>query len=103
MESNVAAEPFHSPQNDLTGGFNREYPVRMILLRFMGLEPGTQVSRADAQRAIRKYIRDNNLSNSEVIYLDDTLKTLLRSQGPLTYNQTIDSMQWLFPNNRLSV
>jgi chromatin remodeling complex protein RSC6 len=80
--------------------FNPSYPVNPLLVAFMGLEPGMQTRRADTQRAICEYIRDNNLASPDrksVINLDQALKILLRSEGPLTYPQIVTSTRWLFP------
>jgi chromatin remodeling complex protein RSC6 len=81
-------------------GFNRTYPVDTLLTDLMGLETGTWVCRADAQRAICKHVRDNNLVDPRNRFnynLDQTLKTLLQSEGPLTYDRMVMKMQWLFP------
>jgi hypothetical protein len=82
--------------------FCQHYPVKLLLIRFIGLEPGTRVSRAEAQHAVCEYIRINKLANPDcrpMINLDQTLKTLLRSEGPLTYSEIVENMQWLFPSN----
>jgi chromatin remodeling complex protein RSC6 len=80
--------------------FEFRYPVNPLLVEFIGLEPGTRVARSEAQRAIRMYIQINNLANPDrrsIVNLDQTLKTLLRSEGPFSYPEIVRGMQWLFP------
>jgi hypothetical protein len=89
-------------QPNPNGGFNQVYPVNRLLTDFMDLEAGTRVSRADAQRAICTYIKNNDLSDPERksrINLDHTLETLLQwSDGQITYPEIVRQMQWLFPD-----
>jgi chromatin remodeling complex protein RSC6 len=82
--------------------FNQKHPVNALLTELMGLELGTQVSRREAQIAICTYVRGNNLvdpNHPNLINPDQTIKTLLQSNGVLTYPKIQGGMQWLFPVN----
>jgi len=65
-------------------GFAKPAPISDELARFLGEEPGTELSRIDVTRRITMYIRDHNLQKPEdrrVILCDETLLSLL-NVGP---------------------
>lgn len=69
---------------------HKKQPTRDILLKFMGLEPGTQVSRAEALNAINSFVREEKeKKNPEILVEGDNkafriigkLKTLFDGLG----------------------
>jgi upstream activation factor subunit UAF30 len=64
-----------------TNGFNRPNDISEKLTAFLGVEPGTQMSRSDVTKFVNAYIADKNLKapppNGRNIVLDDKLRDLL--------------------------
>ena len=61
-------------------GFNRKNRITDTLQQFLGVEPGTMVSRSEVTKFISAYINDKGLKSKEngrEIVLDDKLRALL--------------------------
>jgi hypothetical protein len=78
-------------------GFRKKYPVALELTEFMGVAPGTLISRSETQPAICRYIYDNDLAIGNRITPDLTLQILLQTDEQMTYPDVIRRMQRLFP------
>ena len=75
-------------------GFQKPGPLTDEFCRFLNKPPGTLVSRTEATKGLRDYIKANDLQNPEdrrQIFPDDTLMKLLKmtpkelKETPLTY------------------
>lgn len=61
-------------------GFNRKNAISETLRQFLGVEPGTLISRSEVTKFVNAYITDKGLkdpNNGRAIILDDNLRTLL--------------------------
>jgi upstream activation factor subunit UAF30 len=61
-------------------GFNRKNRITDTLQQFLGVEPGSMVSRSEVTKFISAYINDKGLKSKEngrEIVLDDKLRALL--------------------------
>lgn len=58
-------------------GFKKPIQISDALATFIGVAPGTLVSRSDVTHAINKYATEKALKQGQKINLDDTLKSLL--------------------------
>lgn len=61
-------------------GLTKPFPVTDSLCAFVGVQPGTQLARADVTKCLHKYIKEKGLSdvtNGQYIVPDATLKALL--------------------------
>lgn len=61
-------------------GFNRKNAISEKLREFLGVEPGTLISRSEVTKFVNAYITDKGLKdpeNGRAIVLDDRLRALL--------------------------
>jgi upstream activation factor subunit UAF30 len=72
-------------------GFKKPINVSDHLREFLGLEPGTLISRSDVTQAINKYATENNLKDGQVIKMDDKLKAILNP--PEGFDMTFMKLQ----------
>ena len=78
-------------QQNSACGFKKPVQISDEMASFLGIEPGTLISRNNVTKQLCAYIRDNNLQNPEYkrfITPDAKLTKLLRfnkKDGPLTY------------------
>jgi chromatin remodeling complex protein RSC6 len=58
-------------------GFNKPQVVTEALQKFLGLEVGATISRAQVTKAVNSYVTEKGLKQGQLITLDDPLKALL--------------------------
>ena len=58
-------------------GFNKPQVVTEALQKFLGLEVGATISRAQVTKAVNSYVTEKNLKQGQLITLDEPLKALL--------------------------
>lgn len=71
---------FKKPGDNSRSGITQEVNVSQDLEKFLGLNPGSKISRTSVTRAVTSYIKEHNLqnpSNRRQIILDQTLSQLL--------------------------
>lgn len=82
-DSNAAAHKQKDKRGRTKGratGLTKPFPVTDSLCAFVGVQPGTQLARADVTKCLHKYIKEKGLSdvtNGQYIVPDATLKALL--------------------------
>jgi chromatin remodeling complex protein RSC6 len=88
--SELVTTPYTRQRTTLQSRFFSPSKISNELSEFLGKTSGTEMSRADVTREINKYIRLNNLQDSEnkrIINPDTKLSTLfnLNNEDELTY------------------
>jgi hypothetical protein len=58
-------------------GFNKPQQVTEALQKFLGLEVGATISRAQVTKAVNSYVTEKSLKQGQLITLDEPLKALL--------------------------
>ena len=58
-------------------GFNKPQQVTEALQKFLGLEVGATISRAQVTKAVNGYVTEKSLKQGQLITLDEPLKALL--------------------------
>lgn len=86
----ITAKKQRKNTNRQPSGFVKPTKISIELATFLGKEPGIEMARTEVTREINKYIRANNLQDSEngrKINPDQSLRTLLKipTEEQLTY------------------
>ena len=76
---------FEAIKDAKPNAFDMPLKISNELCEFLGLQPGSSISRYDVTEQIHNYVVENGLNNNTIIVPDAKLKALLNTQDQVTY------------------